>query len=233
MGDGVEFTSKDFKKASKSNYEDFMSSYTLWKDDVIGEAKKYNFYEDISKGKYLLYSFLGLIIFVINIIYSDSLPNLCIALISLFTAIISLITISTSFKRSRYGAEEYAKNQGLKNFMLEFGNMSDKELPEVYLWEKYLVFATSLGIADKVQNVFKVKLQNMNDNDMSYPDYPILYCYHMGIGNNLATTINSSISGAISTATAANTANSSGSGFGGGASFGGGGGGFGGGGGRG
>ena len=101
--------------------------------------------------------------------------------------------------------------------------MNEKEIKEISLWERYLVFATVFGIADKVQEVMKVHLQDFNydTTDFTFLYFRDLYFYR---------TLNNSISRSISTARStitqhemAQSARSSSSGFGGGSSFGGGG----------
>ena len=47
--------------------------------------------------------------------------------------------------------EEVHHSVGFKKFLLEFGSLGDKETREVFLWECYLIFASILGIADKVE----------------------------------------------------------------------------------
>lgn len=41
--------------------------------------------------------------------------------------------------------------KGLKRFLLDFSSIEEKEVIEVKLWEEYLMFASILGIADKVE----------------------------------------------------------------------------------
>lgn len=47
--------------------------------------------------------------------------------------------------------EEVHHTVGFKKFLLEFGSLGEKETREVFLWEGYLIFASILGIADKVE----------------------------------------------------------------------------------
>ena len=47
--------------------------------------------------------------------------------------------------------EEVKKVAGFKNFLLEFSSLGEKQAKEVFLWEEYLIFASALGIADKVE----------------------------------------------------------------------------------
>ena len=59
--------------------------------------------------------------------------------------------------------EEAIKLKGLKRFLLEYSNISEKGYMETYILEDYLIFAQLLGIAKKVQEQFK----------LLYPDFKI------------------------------------------------------------
>lgn len=66
--------------------------------------------------------------------------------------------------------EEANKLKGLKQFLLEFSRIGEKEPIEVKLWEEYLMFAQIFGIAKQVAKQFKklypniVEQQNNNYN---------------------------------------------------------------------
>ena len=47
--------------------------------------------------------------------------------------------------------------------MKDFGRMHEKELPEITLWEKYLVYATVFGIAKKLAKDMEIKVQEMGN----------------------------------------------------------------------
>ncbi|MCI8352987.1 MAG: DUF2207 domain-containing protein [Clostridia bacterium] len=61
---------------------------------------------------------------------------------------------------------------GLKKFLLEYSMIQDRQVIEVHLWEEYLIYATLLGIADKVQEQFSKlypefkELSNLNTEDI-------------------------------------------------------------------
>lgn len=228
VGNGVSVTSDDIKKASKNDYASFIKKYTEWKNKVIEKGKKENFYENIGSKRVLgiLYSLFGLgLFFIIMMLEYFNLLIFIILILSIF----GLIYFSLAKKKTLKGCEDYAKWMAFKKFLLDFGRFNDKEILEIHLWEKYLVFATVFGIAYKVEKAMNMKIKELNYNDDVIINSPVFNTYYMGYGSN----ITSSISTAITTAKTAASTNSNGSGFGGGASFGGGGGGFGGGGGRG
>ena len=55
------------------------------------------------------------------------------------------------------GTEEQEKWKGLAKFLKEFSLIKEREVPELAIWEKYLVYATVFGIADKAIEQMKAK----------------------------------------------------------------------------
>lgn len=76
------------------------------------------------------------------------------------------IKITTSFNGfTQKGINEQEQWKAFKKYMEDFSYLNEKEVPELVLWEKYLVFATAFGIADKVLKQLKVKYPELNDPD--------------------------------------------------------------------
>ena len=48
------------------------------------------------------------------------------------------------------GYDEKQQWNGLVNYMNDFSLLKEKEVPSLVIWEKYLIYATAFGIADKV-----------------------------------------------------------------------------------
>lgn len=110
--------------------------------------------------------------------------------------------------------EEMEHIVGLKMFLEEMSLINEKEVIEVKLWEEYLIFASILGIADKVQEQLGEMCPTFNQQsnlDIIYT----MHMVHMFAYNSMQ-----------ASRAAASAAQSASSGFGGGSSFGGGGGGF-------
>ena len=135
------------------------------------------------------------------------------------------IKITTSFNGfTQKGINEQEQWKAFKKYMEDFSYLNEKEVPELVLWEKYLVYATAFGIADKVLKQLKVKYPELNDPDTIHS---MILFNSMYSSNGFNTGFINSISS--STSRMYSSTYSSGSGSGGGFS---GGGGFGGGGGR-
>lgn len=174
----------------------------------------------------IIYSIIGIIhLFVYNHFINDAL---LIYLAVIIVAMILMIYTAIAKKRTEKGALEYKKWQAFKQFLKDFGTMDEKSLPEIILWEKYLVYAVVLGCADKLSKTMKIKLENRNV-DYTFSFDPITF---MNL-NIISHTVSSSINSARTYNSSSGGSNwSSGSGGGGGFSSGGGFGGGGGGGGR-
>ena len=132
-------------------------------------------------------------------------------------------------RRTEKGALEAASWIAFKKHLVEYKTTKNDPIDSIILWEKYLVYAVTLGCANKLSKVMKLKLKSMNlekNMDIDYFDRMIMLNYVMN------SSVNNIVKTAYSAKSAANAASmsSSGGGFGGGfsgsgGSFGGGGGG--------
>lgn len=219
------FSTLDLKKYANGTKtcSTFINSYTKWKNKVIEVGKSENFYErsnvPIIYGIIVL--LLTIIVFVLGISRGvDFIPTYLLLFFAVFFFMYTILIDKKTLK----GSLHYDKWKAFKNFLNDFGSFELKELPEIVLWERYLVYATIFGLADKVQKNMNVRISEMNVDTLGYDYYPS-YVYI-----NLGSTINSSINNAINSAYSRQSANyanthsssSSGGGFGGGFSSGGG-----------
>ena len=175
----------------------------------------------------VIFSLLGLVLTFIS--FALDLSWLGIIIIILMIALI-IFVITRKFYTKK-GAEHYAKWMAHKKFLEDFSRFNEKELPEVTLWDKYLVYAVVLDCADKLSKEMELKMPNMDTTDTTYVGYNP-YMYHYFITSNIYSSINSGIHTAVASSRLSIAAShtSSGGGFGGGSiggggSFGGGGGG--------
>lgn len=217
LGDMKEF-SKDYDNAKR-----LISGYDSWRYACESEAETEEFYENTKKEKTncILYSLIFIPITFLALLCGSNMGR--VLLIDLF-GILAIIYFSSATKRTKKGNEQYHKWKGLKNFLADFGRLDEKDLPEIKLWERYLVYATMFGLAVKVQNAMKMNLERMNYSDNI--DFTYLYFDNYYFSNSMTNAVNSSLSsarGTISTHELASSSDSSSGGYGGGSSFGGGG----------
>ena len=160
----------------------------------------------------------------------------------LIFSVLLLIASSGKTRLSQKGEYDYAVWQGLKKYMLEFSRMTEYGVPELALWEEYLVYATMMGISKKVCEQLKMVYPQLNDDVYLDTNFGTSYLYYMfgrsvgmggfsHIGNDFGSYLGTTISNISTSATRlAHPPESGSGGFGGGmggGGFGGGGGGFG------
>ncbi len=128
------------------------------------------------------------------------------------------------------GAEECLQWKALKNYMTDFSLLNEKQVPDLGLWEKFLVYATAFGISKQVIKQLKIVYPEINNPDY-YRNRDYSYIYFMGdnrFNDNFIHSLDRAMSQAIRSSQnaydAAHSSSSSGSGGGGGFSGGGGGG---------
>ena len=229
VGENNKFTTEELKKYAKSTktYSDFNNTYTSWKNSVISNGKKLKIFETSIPNKIFNVLFCLLVMFV-GVIFSTniglSIPYVIATILSIIVVVYSLQVL----KRTKYGNEQYLRLKASKRFLSDFGTFDIKELPEITLWERYMVYATLFGIASKVSKSMNVKIQEISD-------YENIQTFHTNYYDfELCNIINSSISSAVSmanhtamevAASSMSSSSGSGGGFSSGGGFGGGGGG--------
>ena len=215
---------KKYAKEVHGTTSEFLTSFTTWQNKVTSESIKNNFYESNTKIKVLgvLFSLVGYLVFYVMGRFNGF--NL-FSIIIFICALVFMIYVLIFNKRTKRGAEDYQKWKAFKRFLEDFGRFDEKELPEIVLWERYLVYANIFGIADKVGKTMKIKFNEINTNNQ-YSNGDLLFDYMMW--NNLNYSINNTVRSSVSTARTmvneaiAKSSSSSGGGFGGGFSSGGG-----------
>jgi len=60
------------------------------------------------------------------------------------------------------GKIEFARVQGLKNYIIDYSLMKERELDSVIVWDEYLAYAVAFGIPNKITDKFNEKLMNTN-----------------------------------------------------------------------
>jgi uncharacterized membrane protein len=144
------------------------------------EFKKYNYFGQSKEGlktagKVVLIEFAAvLLLFALALLLQVQLFILIPLLLAVvFTGFGVIIYGALIRKKTQVGINEYTKWRAFKRFLLHFSNMKDCEIPSVIVWEHYLVYAISLGVADKV--ISKLKLV-LSDQDIYLRNSTYLYC---------------------------------------------------------
>lgn len=221
LGDGKRLRLNVLKRISHSNSEaqDFVDHYNTWEGMAKMNAVYEDFYENNIKYKVFVFLFITIgigMIWAFGIYLGlNGLP--IILAISLVISLGIYITLFT--KRTPRGTEDYSRWKAFKKFLEHFGRFDERILPEIVLWEHFLVYATALGIARKVAKEMKIKIEKMGVDQTLLPNYNMLYL-HSTFANTLTHSIGTARAESMSQIASSKT--SSGGGFGGGFSGGGG-----------
>lgn len=225
IGDGEKVSLSEIKSYgnSEKKAKRFLEEYRDFQSEAIQMGKEEHFYCSLALVKILpcLVSVLGIFVFIINLALET---NFILGYVSLPLAIVSLFYFLLFSKKTEKGALEYKQWMAFKRFLQDFGRMDEKELPEVRLWDKYLVYAMPLGCADQLEKDMKIRLQAMNEMGTIHYDMGDMFMMHYIMNQNLTRTIDQSVKNAVSSSYSSIAAShsSSASGFGGGVSSGGG-----------
>ena len=130
--------------------------------------------------KYKLVVFIRLLMYVNLLMITFSLFANRFNHISVIFSIIAIIVViritrkfpvKVKLKKTEKGKEEANKWQGLRNFLIDFSRIQDKEIPEVSLWEEYLIYATAFGIGKEVLKAMKIKIESANIDTSTFDNY--------------------------------------------------------------
>jgi len=182
VGNGASVTLKeikDYAKASRTQ-SSFRHNYIKWVKKVGEEFKKYNYFGESKEGlktagKVVLMEFAAVfLLFALATLLRAQFIILMPLLFTIgFTGFGVILYGALIRKKTKTGINEYTKWRAFKKFLLHFSNMKDYEIPSIVVWEHYLVYAISLGVAEKV--ISKLKLV-LGSQDISFRNSTYLYC---------------------------------------------------------
>ncbi len=186
----------------------------LTKKEIIDSDSEYDTYK--SKARIYFYTVLFACIFT-------SFLAFFILIVPLVVMIINALLCNKIAKKmsilTQKGIDQKEQWKGLKKYMEDFSLLNEREVPELVIWEKYLVYATVMGIASKVIKQLKIVYPNFEEISNEMGTYT---CMNVIMNTNFTSSFSSAISSSIISASAASSTYSSGSGGGGGFSGGGG-----------
>lgn len=144
-----EFTMDEFEQYAKKNYSDIDASINdfnkkskLWflRNNFVAKA--------VSSAKGIGMAGIIAAVFGAMLFTAGSGGFFSIGLI------IAGITLAVGMPKlprlNENGEQEYFKAVGLKQYMLDFSNLKEYDIPKLILWEEYLVFATMMNISKEV-----------------------------------------------------------------------------------
>jgi len=168
---GAPFTMKEFEKRVQSQTYRYAKFIDDFKNQTETRSKAEGYLPDKKNdkfGKFLMtlstLSFFGaIVLFFVTTLAARIFSHISFAMIACILAGIAYIIAHNRQKQplTKIGQAKHNEFKALGKFMTEFSNMDKHELPSLILWEEYMVYATAMGIADKVAEQLEI----------AYPEY--------------------------------------------------------------
>lgn len=245
IGEGnSEIMFSDINKFAKDDPESFSDEVNAWQDklDVCTDNKCY--FDEASATVKVSMRIFSLAIFVGGFYAYVWLNNFIPAIAGAIAGIVGFIFTCFMSRRTREGAEVYAKSLALKKWLCEFTALKEKPPTDVKVWGVFMAYAFALGVSKEAIEQLKIYMPSMFEDDISDGMYLPWYFWYTpgywsrggifggndGFSDMFNNSLNNTMASVSEAVGALSGGFSSGGGFGGGFS-GGGGGGFGGGGG--
>jgi len=151
-----EFTMNEFEKYAKTHYSDIDNTINEFNTKSKDWFRREAFVGNLSVlNKALsmigiLIGFIGAVIFM----YGSSTAFLPIAMVA--SGIVLFVGAPKVASFNKKGEEEFARAHALKKYMLDFSNLKEYDIPQLILWEEYLVYATMMNISKEVVKNLKL-----------------------------------------------------------------------------
>lgn len=179
------------------------------KEELVKE-KIYDLEEEKKYKKYTSENSLCIIIIFIAIMgffilmQQVNIIGIAILVMLIISEIVALQINQKSIKKinvyTQKGINEKKQWKDLRKYMKDFSRLDKREIPEIIIWEKFLVFATVFNIADKVLEQLKIVYPNIEEN-LSTNNYGYMYLMiNTNFSRSFTNAINNSISSAYSSA---------------------------------
>jgi uncharacterized membrane protein len=227
-------TMKGLKKKYNRLKDWYYKQFQEFKKLILNATKEHEFFDANSNKYSTMAVVIGIILlfvgFLGGMVFSFSFSNDMNFIFMIFipVGLLYLVGAHALKRRTKKGAEEYAKWRAFSSFMKDFSNLKEYGPNSIIIWERFLVYATIFGIASVVLKALKVVAPNLPDANNG-----VLFAPAFMAGGTLQfSSLSNAISGisAVSNSVSRVASSSSSSGSGGGGGFSGGGGGGGGGG---
>lgn len=175
----------------------------------LEEEKKYKDYTS-SNLLFVIIIFIAIIGFF-TLMQKSNPIGMVISVMLIISEIIAVIINKKSINKinvyTQKGIDEQKQWKDLEKYMKDFSKLDEREIPEIIIWEKFLVFATVFNIADKVLEQLKIVYPNM-ENNISTKNYGYM---NVMMNTNFSRSFTNAISDSISSA--CSSASGSGGGF--------------------
>lgn len=175
----------DDRMDSESNAEWFLKQFENWQtavqEEYLTEDVKSRYFDDTGTAIAGAISLLGIavgIIFAIIYFFFDFAESWKLLVVGIIVAALSYYLLTRRddiFGRwTEEGRVIYLKWKNFKKFLNDNSLMKEHPPESIVVWKKYLIYATSLGVAKSVEKAMNLQIPNVND----YDDGVFMYHYY-------------------------------------------------------
>lgn len=175
----------DDRMDSKSNAEWFLKHFESWQEAVENEYMtdevKSMYFDDTGTTIASVVGYLGMavgVIFVLIFMFTDFSRGWELLIIGIIVAVFSNFIKNRRddiFGRwTNEGRVIYLKWVNFKKFLKDNSLINEHPPESIVVWKKYLIYATSLGVAKSVEKAMNLNVPNVRD----YDDGVFLYHYY-------------------------------------------------------
>ncbi len=215
----------DLEAYTKRNRQRSAAFWSKWVAEVSAQGDQLGFFDTTTRRAQVLEIALGVLMAVggIGALILLSMPLMGVGAL-LGGGALALAAVLLR-RRSVTGVEDFTRWRAFRRFLLHFSEMQRHTVPSLVIWEHYLVYAVTLGVAKEVLRQLELVFPNLEQDGHRFGAGWLYMSSARGVGAaNLAGGITSMTSGLQQSMRQAMAPASSGSGGGGGFSGGGGGG---------
>jgi len=224
---GDRISLETFQKKSRSKPRAAYARFKVWKGMAEREAKRFEIVDPQSKQMCGVVAVVGFLMFAGSIVLAGVTDSPAF----MASGIFGFALMPASFailRRTPEAARHLSRWQAFRRYLTDFSRLKEYPPPAVVLWEHYLVYAITLGIADRVIEQFRELYprveESMQGGVNAFPHWVSASGNPLGGMGSIGSVL-SSFSSTLATATSSMSSSSgSGGGFSGGSSGGGGGG---------
>lgn len=220
-------SSEDIKKYIRKHPHEFRVIYETFSRLVKEEGKAKGFFDPKAELVMILFGVAAVLVPVAGIVVAAVKRIVFIIPVYAAAVLVFVFLIAPLARRTKPGAEQYARWKGLKRFLRDFSDMKTAPPASIAVWEAYLVYAVTFGISKKVLKQMKLVLPQYSQEEVMKSNF---FAASMARGGDFNADVIGSFAGFVdSMVSSFNSISSAASSTGGGGGFSGGGGGGGGG----
>lgn len=182
IGDGTEINLNELQSYTKTlkNASSFKESYDAWIALVNLDAATYKFFDSSTVSGIALgiaSGIFGIGFGVFTMVAHRNIPGFVLLMI---TSIGLIIYSALVKRRTKTGVEHFSKWKAFRKYLTDFSMLKEAEIPAIVLWEHFLVYAISLGVAKEV-----IKQLNVVFRDDDFKHSGLTYMYYGYLGHSL------------------------------------------------